>query len=116
MATPQVMAHRLTRLARSGGQPSAADQREWFGMFNEKWVAFNQSWAAMYTLAVSQQHRLFRQLLAGAGRGPLGVARALQHSSAEVSADVTRMLHSGLAPIHAKAMANARRLSRQSKT
>ena len=47
IAAPQVVAHRLTRMALAGANPSARDRREFTRMVSEKQTAFHQSWAAM---------------------------------------------------------------------
>ncbi len=47
VAAPQVVAHRLTRMAMAGANPSARDRREFTRMVSEKQTAFQQSWAAM---------------------------------------------------------------------
>jgi hypothetical protein len=47
LAAPQVVVHRLTRMALSGAQPSARDQREFALMSKEKQAAFQESWMAM---------------------------------------------------------------------
>src|SRR5438128_1971363 len=46
-AVPQVVAHRLTRMALAGPVLSARDRREFHGMGQEKVHAFWQSWFAM---------------------------------------------------------------------
>ena len=47
VAVPQVIAHRLTRLALAGPAPSARDRREFQRMGAEKAAAFAESWNAM---------------------------------------------------------------------
>jgi hypothetical protein len=83
LATPQVMAHRLTRMAMAGPVPSARDQREFSLMGQEKVQAFQQSWVAMWMQALIT---------------PLQPAKVLA---------------AGMAPVHTKALANARRLSKR---
>jgi hypothetical protein len=82
LATPQVMAHRLTRMAMAGPLPSARDQREFNLMGQEKVQAFQQSWAAMWMQALAT---------------PMQPAKVLA---------------AGMAPVHTKAVANARRLGK----
>ena len=43
VAAPQVVAHRLTRMAMAGANPSARDRREFTRMVSEKQTAFQQS-------------------------------------------------------------------------
>ena len=47
MAVPQVINHRLTRMALSGPVLSARDQKEFTRMVVEKQVAFSQAWLTM---------------------------------------------------------------------
>jgi len=46
-AVPQVVAHRMARMAMAGSTPSARDRREFYRMGTEKVAAFNEAWAAM---------------------------------------------------------------------
>lgn len=103
LAVPQVVAHRLTRMALAGPVPSARDQREFTQMVSEKGVAFQQSWQAMALAGWQAQ----QSLAAAWWRACTGLAvrPALPVLAAEV-------LGKGLAPVHRKAVANARRLSR----
>jgi len=97
LAVPQVMAHRLTRLALAGGRPSARDRREFHAMGQEKLVAFWQSWFAMGWALTQAMQQAWLAMLQGA-RVPL--------------IDVQHVVGRGLAPVHRKATANARRLAR----
>ena len=47
MAVPQVISHRLARMALSGPVLSPRDQREFTRMVVEKEVAFSQAWLTM---------------------------------------------------------------------
>ena len=47
LAVPQVVAHRVTRMALAGAFPTARDQREFRQMGAEKMAAFTESWNAM---------------------------------------------------------------------
>lgn len=112
MAAPQVVAQRLTRMGQAGLRPTSADHREMRNMVNEKVVAFQQSWLAMQSTVIEQQARTFQSLLLGAFRGPMGLAQAMHHSTVAASSHLTQVLQAGISPVHARAMANARRLSR----
>ena len=96
-AVPQVVAHRLTRMALAGPRLNSRDRREFHGMAQEKVVAFWQSWFAMGWAVVESMQKAWIALLQGA-RVPL--------------LDTQAVLSRGLAPIHRKATANARRLAR----
>lgn len=99
IAVPQVMAHRLTRMALAGPVPNARDRREFHGMAQEKVHAFWQSWFAMGWAMTQAMQQAWIAMLLGA-RVPLVDAQAV--------------LSRGLAPVHRKATANARRLARTS--
>jgi hypothetical protein len=96
-AVPQVMAHRLTRLALAGPHPNARDRREFHAMGQEKIHAFWQSWFAMGWAMVEATQQAWLAVLQGA-RVPM--------------LDTQRILSQGLGPVHRRATANARRLSR----
>ncbi|NML47901.1 hypothetical protein HHL11_29395 [Ramlibacter sp. G-1-2-2] len=97
VAVPQVVAHRLTRMALAGPNPSARDRREFHGMGAEKVVAFWQSWFAMGWATVESMQKMWIAGLQGA-RVPL--------------IDVQQVMARGMAPVHRKATSNARRLAR----
>lgn len=97
LAAPQVVAQRVARMARGGAAPSTADRREFARMGSEKVAAFWQSWFAMGMVAWQQSWRLWSGA-AGFGRLPDAAGRVLV---------------AGLAPVHGRAVANARRLRRR---
>lgn len=110
LAAPQVVARRVGRMARGGAAPSAADRREFAKMGTEKVAAFFESWAAMAALGFETQARLWQAWLAlASGASPASTLREAQRSTGAVS----RMLSAGLAPVHGRAVANARRLARR---
>jgi hypothetical protein len=104
-AVPQVIAHRLTRMALAGHAPSARDRREFHRMGAEKLEAFYESWMAMAMHAWGAQNSLWQSLwlpwLGGAAL-PSSFFSGFTHS----------MLGKGMAPVHRRAVANAKRLAR----
>lgn len=100
-ATPQVMTHRMARIAVAGAPPSPRDRREFHRMGAEKIAAFYESWNAMFLALLRANMNLALspfQFWWSSGRGwrtSMGV------------------LDAGLAPIHRRATANARRLRRR---
>jgi len=84
-------------------------------MGNEKVVAFWQSWASMWAQACTAQLKMmqsFWRTPSGRPRSPASLAtRALTGQAAAL----TKMLDAGMAPVHAKAVGNAKRLSRRKK-
>lgn len=110
IAAPQVVAHRVGRMVRAGAAPSAADRHEFVTMGAEKAAAFFESWAAMGALGFETQMRLWQAWLALAwGASPGSARRAASLSTGAFG----RMLSAGLAPVHGRAVANARRLARR---
>lgn len=103
VAAPQVVAHRLTRMALAGPVLSGRDRREFTGMVTEKQLAFAQAWVAMLGEAARQQQALAVALMVGSF-APQGPASALRNFA--------RIVDAGIAPVHGKAVSNARRLGR----
>jgi hypothetical protein len=111
-AVPQVVAHRVTRIALSGPKLSPRDRKEFERMVAEKGTAFGESWNAMAAQAALAHQALsvsfFRSFLSVArGKRPSAAATAAQLHRAAVG-----VLGKGLAPVHRKAVANAKRLGR----
>ena len=96
-AVPQVVAHRLTRMALAGPVLNARDRREFNGMAQEKVHAFWQSWFAMGWAMTQAMQKSWMAMLMGA-RVP--------------AIDAHGILAKGMAPVHRKATANARRLAK----
>ena len=115
MAAPQVVAHRMSRMAMAGVNPSAADQREFMQMGSEKVLAFSQGAVAMWSAAARVNWNL-AQAMAGSASRPgaaswLGLADHLWQWPQRTQ----QALGAGLAPVHAKAVSNAKRLSKRGK-
>jgi hypothetical protein len=111
-AVPQVVAHRVTRMALSSPRLSPRDRKEFERMVSEKNAAFGESWNAMTRHAALANQALaatlFRSFLSVAGgKRPSAAAAAAQLHKAALG-----VLGKGLAPVHRKAMAHAKRLSR----
>jgi hypothetical protein len=113
-AVPQVVAHRLMRIAAAGSRPSARDWSEFWLMGAEKIDAFSESWNAML-------FELFRANLAFAlSFGPSLwfplplTARSTRARTRHFERAALATLAKGVAPIHRRAVANARRLGRRS--
>lgn len=102
-AAPQVVAHRLGRMALAGPNLSERDRREFTGMVVEKQLAFVQAWTAMLAAALRWQQTFVLSLLSGASWD--------QHRAHALSA-AAQAAAGALAPVHRKAVANARRLAR----
>lgn len=89
-AVPQVMAHRLTRMALAGPILSERDRREFTGMVLEKPAAFAQGWFGAWMKFVQQQWAF----------------------AASLWTAMFAVGNAAMAPVHRKAVGNARRLAR----
>jgi predicted component of type VI protein secretion system len=111
-AVPQVVTHRITRMAMAGQVPSARDRKEFDLMVAEKNAAFAQSWLAMANQSVMANQALsatwLRAMCSPIGIGAPSVATVLN----QVHGATLGVLGKGLAPVHRKAVANAKRLAR----
>lgn len=107
LASGQVIAMRVTRMAAAGANPSARDRKEFLRMGSEKVQAGAQSaWAVgaqWQAIGWELWSRAWRQWLALFGGTALRGAPQLQH--------LPRLAQAALAPVHRAATANARRLS-----
>lgn len=103
MAAPQVIQHRLTRMALSGPVLSARDQQEFTRMVQEKQAAFSQAWWTMGTEMLTVQQQLCQAWL----QNPWAAVHKLPAAVDKAAAKI-------LAPIRRKAVANAKRLSKTS--
>lgn len=136
LASAQVISHRTGRIAAAGMSPDARDRSEFALMGQEKIAAAAESASAitgrMFNLNQQIGTIAVNQMAAGAaGILSLSVARTLAQSgkvhaefmrdsvsssaraAAQLAESVARVAHHGLAPIHSRATANARRLGKQ---
>jgi hypothetical protein len=135
MASAQVIEHRTRRMAAAGSNPNASDRREFALMGQEKVEAAAKSAqgmaAQMMTMNPFLGPRAVRQTLATAtammslaGSRTFSQALARQAklvrtmtqsagTASRISGASARLAQRGLAPIHARATANARRLGKR---
>lgn len=113
-AAPQVVAHRLGRMAAAGASPSSRDRREFVRMVLEKQTAAGQSFVAMAAQGWLGAPLIAASMMRAACVPWFGLYG--QHPvAAQVQDTAERVLARGLAPVHRAAVANARRLGRQSR-
>jgi len=112
LAAPQVVMHRVTRMARSGPMPSARDRKEMERMVAEKSVAFVESWTAMATQAMIAQQALAASFLRSFAAAAQGKNLSALQSALQLQRAGLGVVARGLAPVHRKALANAKRLGR----
>ena len=112
VAVPQVVAHRVTRMAIAGPAPSKRDRKEFELMVAEKKLAFSQSWGAMAT-QVLRANRVLAASLVRSAWSPAALTRPSATAvAAKFQAAALGVLGKGMAPVHRKAVANAKRLAR----
>jgi len=107
LTAPQVVAHRLARMALAAHVPDGRDTREFVRMGAEKLAAFHESWRAMLMESWRIQQEMGFAVLSAMWR-PWSAfeprrARALQRATA-------RILAAGIVPVRKRTVANARRL------
>ena len=111
-AVPQVVANRVTRMALARPSLSKRDRKEFHRMGAEKMAAFSQSWNAM----AMQAFRANQALAASFLRSFWPPLRRSKPSASAVAAQLQNaalgVVGKGMAPVHRKAVANAKRLAR----
>lgn len=109
-AVPQVVAHRVTRMAIASPSLSKRDRKEFHRMGAEKMAAFSESWSAMAMQAFRANQALAASFLRSFW-SPLW-----RPSASEIAAQLQNaalgVVGKGMAPVHRKAVANAKRLAR----
>ena len=90
VAVPQVIAHRVARMAIAGASPSARDRKELRRMGSEKVAAASEAWNAMALEALRANQRL---------------TLSFMHAAWDI-------FGKGMAPVRRRAVANAKRLGR----
>lgn len=118
-AVPQVVAMRVGRMMGGGLWPAAHDQQELYRMGAEKVEAFNESWQAMASQAATSQQQFARWWMRtwwDAALGGWTNPPTMGHLTASAGGHwLNSMLDislRGLAPVHRRAVSNARRLER----
>jgi hypothetical protein len=109
LAAPFVAAHRLSRLALAGRTPSRRDRREFALMGAEKAAAFCESWNAM----LSHSLRIQQEIAAAMWRSYWLTwlnAGTRWMPPIDLPHIALRVMSKGMAPVHRRAVANARRL------
>lgn len=111
-AVPQVIAHRVARMALASPSPSERDRREFSRMFSEKQVAFSQAWVTMATEAF-RAHQSIAMSLWSSFMFPRPMTQASTVAIAKQVRNATNSIMSkGISPIHRTAVANAKRLGK----
>ncbi|MFT4195660.1 polyhydroxyalkanoate granule-associated phasin [Ottowia sp.] len=118
-AVPQVVALRVGRMLAAGPLPNARDQREFYRMGAEKVEAFWESWLAMASQGVLAQQRFalwwfqtWWRVALGGWMNPPTVGHLSARAGRHLVDSALDVALRGMAPVHRRAVDNARRLSR----
>lgn len=112
VAAPQVVAHRVARMAMAGPTPSKRDRKEFNRMVAEKQVAFVESWQEMATQTMRANQALASSFLLAAWSAWFWSKPSAGRAAAQIQGAALGILGKGMAPVHRKAVANAKRLAR----
>ena len=118
-AVPQVIAMRVGRMMGGGLMPSAKDQQEYYRMGAEKVEAFFESWMAMASQASAAQQQFaqwwlqtwWKAAMSGWTNLPT-VSHLSTHAGKQVMDSMLDVTMRGMAPVHRRAVDNARRLGK----
>ncbi|HEX5662531.1 MAG TPA: polyhydroxyalkanoate granule-associated phasin [Xanthomonadaceae bacterium] len=111
VAAPQVIAHRLARMALAGASPSARDRKELRRMGTEKVAALNEAWSAMALEAFQANQRLALSFMQSLWF-PWVQPKRRPSASRQLSNAALGIFGKGMAPVRRRAVANAKRLGR----
>jgi hypothetical protein len=117
-AVPQVVLHRVARMMAAGVNPNRRDQDEFYRMGAEKVAAFGESWAAMSMQAVAAQQQFaafwlqtWWKMALGGWLNPPSLQQLSSSAQHQWMNSVLDMAARGMAPVHRRAVANAKRLN-----
>ncbi len=117
-AVPQVMTQRIGRMMMAGVLPVPGDQLEYYRMSSEKVEAFYESWAAMAAQSWQAQQQFsmwwmqtWWKVALGGWMNPPSLHQLSSHASQRLADSMLDVTMRGMAPVHRKAVANAKRLS-----
>lgn len=107
LAVPEVITHRVLRMALAGSSPNASDREEFYRMSAEKVSAFYESWNGIFLAACRVNMQLFLSApvwsTSWLGQGHRAMSATLQRAALDIVA-------SGVAPVHRRAVGNSKRL------
>ena len=112
VAAPQVIAHRLARMASAGATPSARDRAEFHRMGVEKLAAASEAWTAMATQAFLENQKFALGLTQSLWFPWLRPTPTVKSVSRQMNRAMVATLGKGVAPVRRRAVANAKRLGR----
>ena len=114
VASPQVVAHRVARMALAGPVLNDRDRKEFTGMVQEKQLAFAQSFMAWNTEILRWQMQWQMQMFGAMVSGNWQSMANRMLSPQPLMAAAERATAKAMEPVRRKAVANAKRLSKTS--
>jgi len=114
VAVPQVIAHRVARMALAGNSPSPRDRAEFQLMGTEKIAAAKEAWVAMAAATVSENQKFAVRFMQSMWFPWMGPAMTPKSISRQMNQAAISILGKGMAPVRRRAVANAKRLGRNS--
>jgi hypothetical protein len=112
LSVPQVVAHRVTRMTLAGPKLSDRDRKEFQMMVNEKHAAFARAWSDMAMHAFRANQAVTASMLRFFFTPFSYKTASAASAAAQVRNAANGVLGKGLAPIHRKAVSNAKRLAK----
>jgi hypothetical protein len=112
LSVPQVVAHRVTRMTLAGPKLSDRDRKEFQMMVNEKHAAFARAWSDMAMHAFRANQAVTASMLRFFFTPFSYKTASAASAAAQVRNAAIGVLGKGLAPIHRKAVSNAKRLAK----
>lgn len=112
-AAPQVVAHRVSRMATAGLNPSKADRKEFTMMGAEKVAAFYESWQAMGWQMLQAQQQMWMKMF----MNPMMWWQPWNNKAfnSQMQRSMLDVMGKGLFPVHSRAVSNAKRLGRSTR-
>jgi hypothetical protein len=112
MAAPQVIAHRVARMASAGASSSARDHAEFHRMGIEKIAAMNEAWTAMAAQAFLENQKFALRFMQSLWFPWMRPSPDVKSVSRQLNQAALGILGKGMAPVRRRAVANAKRLGR----
>ena len=112
IAVPQVVAHRMARMALAGKTLSERDRVEFDLMSSEKSAAFVESWQAMTVQSMRANQELSMSFFRAFWSPVRTTKMSMSGMTTQIQNAALGVLGKGMAPVHQRAVANAKRLSR----
>ena len=114
-AAPQVIAHRVARMASAGKSPSARDHAEFHRMGIEKLAAANEAWTAMAAQAFLENQKFALRFMQSLLFPWMRPSPNIKSVSRQMNRAAAGILGKGMTPVRRRAVANAKRLGRSNR-